>query len=451
MYEENIRLSNLLLDSQNPRLPEEKPIQRDAIRAMAEGQKDKLVALAQHFVENGPNPANLPIVTPAKGDEGMFVVLDGNRRVAALKLLENPSIADDIFDRGSAQKLRDMAGKFSHAPIEELTCVVFPTRENADIWIELIHRGQNQGAGLVEWDGQVAARYDARKGSKPVSLQILDFVRENAELTDETRKKIEAGTFPITNLERLVNTPYVRKKLGIEKKEGELSTAFPAAEVLKGLTRVVEDIGTKRITVSDIKRQDQRIDYVNKVGQEDLPIPETINDSARPLEDVNDVTPTKHTLIQRSSRSKPTTRSKLVPANCSLRIDQHRINGVYRELRNLRVVEYPNACAVMLRVFLELSLDHYLEFEVKWSEQQIENSFLSQKLSGAANYMKGKSILSENQLSPVYKAISGQTLLVASVKTMHGYVHNRHFSPIASELLITWDDLQPFIEKLWSN
>ncbi len=122
---------------------------------------------------------------------------------------------------------------------------------------------------------------------------------------------------------------------------------------------------------------------------------------------------------------------------------------MFTELKRLKVEVFPNAGAVMLRVFVELSLDHFLEHTIGWPEQKIDGSKLAQKLTSVANYLEGNSIMSASQLAPIKKAAGGQTLLAASVKTMHGYVHNRHFSPVASELKTAWDDFQPFMEKLW--
>jgi hypothetical protein len=98
---------------------------------------------------------------------------------------------------------------------------------------------------------------------------------------------------------------------------------------------------------------------------------------------------------------------------------------------------------------LELSLDHYLEETLNWSEPQIENSKLAQKLNAVATDFENNEIMSSRQLAPVRKAAGGQTLLVASIKTLHSYVHNKHFSPIPSELKTAWDDMSIFVSKLW--
>lgn len=447
-YEDEISISQLMLDTQNPRLPETQTNQRDAIRAMTSAQAEKIMSLAQHIVENGINPTSLPIVMPSE-NEGMFFVLDGNRRVTALKLLESPLMAEGILNPSSIEKLKGLSTKFAQNPIKGLNCIVVTDRKAADVWIQLIHRGQNDGAGLVQWDGQVSARYDARKtGNKSIALQVLDFVKENASLTPDTHDQIEKGKFPITNLERLLNTHYVRKKLGIENKNGTAVISFPPDDVLRGLRRVVEDLGTGRVTVTDIKRQEQRIDYINGFDKTELPEPTKELDVAQPLESPVSSSSASTPRVKRTVKNRYT----LIPKECKLIFvgqHHHRIENIFFELKKLVVDDFPNASAVMLRVLIELSMDFYLSEKIQWPEQQIQNSTLAQKLTGVANHFEKTGIMSQEQLAFIRKAAGGQTILATSTKSLNGFVHNRFYSPIPSELKIAWDDIQLFIEKVW--
>ncbi|MBS4062621.1 MAG: hypothetical protein KG029_19655 [Bacteroidetes bacterium] len=451
-FDNEISVSQLLLDTQNPRLVDTQTNQRDAIRAMVSAQTEKIMSLAQHIVENGINPASLPIVMPS-GNDGMFDVLDGNRRVTAIKLLESPLVAEGILNTNSLEKLKALSTKFAKNPITELNCIVVADRDEADTWIQLIHRGQNDGAGLVQWDGQVSARYDARKtGNKSIALQILDFVKENAQLTQDTKNQIDKGKFPITNLERLLNTPYVRKKLGVENQNGTAVITHPPDEVLKGLSRVVDDLGTRRVTVSNIKKQDQRIDYINGFDKNELPEPTKELETAQSLES----TPNASQVNANTQKVKGVAKNRLtlIPKDCKLVITgqhHHRIGKIYLELKKLIVDDYPNASAVMMRVFIELSMDYYLTEKIQWPELQIQNSSLAQKLTGVSNYFESTGIMSQEQLAPIRKAAGGQTILAASTKNLNAFVHNRFYSPIPSELKIAWDDIQLFIEKTWST
>lgn len=453
-YEKLIPVAQLLLDTQNPRLPEIQESQHDAIKSMLRVQGDRILFMAQHLVENGPSRTNLLIATPSEDEDepDAFTVLDGNRRVTALKLLESPSLGEGVLGSSSMRKIRKLAMQFDEHPITELRCVVYANRDEADPWIELIHRGAAGGAGLVEWDGQVAARFDARKGHKPIALQVLDYVKEKARLSDSTRQLINDGKFPITTLARLIGTPYVRKKLGINREDGQIVTQYPEVEVLKGLTRVIEDLGSGNWTVSRLKNQDQRIDYINGFDKSDLPDVAMVLPQPYHLGEQPKSTTGGESGADEGTRrpSIPRKRSSLIPKDCRLAISHHRVNKIYTELKKLNLDEFPNAGAVMFRVFVELSLDSYLEHKAGWPEQQIHGSHLAQKLSAVAKHLEDKGVMTTNELAPVKRAAGGQTLLAASIKTMHGYVHNRHFTPVPIDLKIAWDELQLFIEKMWA-
>lgn len=63
-----ISLADLLIDTENPRLPQPNLGQREAMRALAKHLPKKLITLARHIVKHGPNPSELPIVMSFKDD-----------------------------------------------------------------------------------------------------------------------------------------------------------------------------------------------------------------------------------------------------------------------------------------------------------------------------------------------------------------------------------------------
>jgi hypothetical protein len=451
-----ITVAELLADTENPRLPEEAQSQIDAIRTMAKNQGDRIMGLAEHLVRYGPNPADLPIVMRSHEFTGMYTVLDGNRRLTALKLLESPSLADGMLSGRNTRRLKELSEGFSENPVSQLLCVVMSSREQADPWIQLRHRGQREGAGLVEWDGQVAARYDQRKGERSYALQILDFAKEKATLSEETQKLIEQGRFPITTLDRLINTRHVRNRLGIEKSGEHIITSYPSEEAAKGISRIVEDLGSRGWTVSKLKILSQRIKYIDSIPDDELPDPSTELDKAYNLASAPSVGTTasqKRTRKKRRS-TESERRVTLIPSDTTFSITQHRVEKIFRELQALNVDEFTNAGAVMLRVFIELSVDHYLETtiglqSIGWTQRQLEGSKLSTKLKEAADYMEQNNIMTHKELIPVKKAADTQTLLLAAITTLHSYIHNRHASPLSSEIKTTWDDWEPFLGKIW--
>src|SRR5690606_31229022 len=53
----------------------------------------KILRLAEHIAQHGLDPTELQLVTPT--DDESFIVLEGNRRLTALKLLQKPDLCPD--------------------------------------------------------------------------------------------------------------------------------------------------------------------------------------------------------------------------------------------------------------------------------------------------------------------------------------------------------------------
>ncbi len=447
-----IPITQLMIDTHNPRLSAVGSNQLETIRTITQTQFEKIVTLAKHIIEHGLNPAHLSIVMPAPQGGTSYVVLEGNRRVTALKLLSSPTLSGDVLSGKKLKSLKDLSADFTKKKISDINCVVFANRAEADTWIRLIHRGQQGGAGLVEWNGQVAARYDARLGNRRqmAALSILNFVAREGKLSTTTLQKIRAGNFPITTLRRLLDTPYVRENLGLDiTRDGSVLRTYPKGEAVKGLSRVVDDVGTGKKTVSDIKNLAQRINYIDSLPKATLPKSAMRLASAVQLDATSD-DPTS-TAPRKKRRKQHRTRNILIPKDCDLNIDEPRINAIYKELQRLKVDEFPNAAAVLMRVFVEQSVDHYLQNPVAWDDNKIGGSKLHHRLLSAVQYMQDNKIMSKRELEPVRKSAAGRTYLAASIETMHAYVHNKHFTPVPSELITGWDVLQTFMENIWPD
>ncbi|VEB87749.1 Uncharacterised protein [Citrobacter koseri] len=94
---DTIHISNLLLDLDNPRFPRIVESQREAINLMLEIQSDKIESLSRDIVEHGLDPSERLIVFKGdvSDDETSFIVAEGNRRITALKLLNEPELSDN--------------------------------------------------------------------------------------------------------------------------------------------------------------------------------------------------------------------------------------------------------------------------------------------------------------------------------------------------------------------
>jgi hypothetical protein len=449
-----IPLADLLVDTRNARLKVEQPSQPAAILALAKGQGRRLIQLAADIVDHGLDPLSLTAVVPTSDQKKRYMVIEGNRRVVALKALETPSLAAAALDGKQQTRLNKLSLRFAKNPITSVTCVLFESQkdlEDLNRWVTLRHTGQNEGVGLVEWGSDEKDRFAARHGQRSPAGQIIDFV-EQISGQELTAKQSGRGGI-ITSLTRLISNPQVRERLGIEQAKGEISSWYPAQEVKKGLARIVEDLSTERVKVGDIYSVQQRIQYAQNLKRTDLPNPRTRLPSPVQLSSVMSSGTTSGQQLAKAKRVKkrppPSERTTLIPKNCQLNINPPRINAIYIEALGLTVNQYANASAILLRVFVELSVDHYVTQNSLATEEARRNWPLARRLKLAANDLVKKGKIDTQLKDAIEKIADSQGVLAASTVTFNMYVHNKYVFPKPSELILAWDELQPFMEQLW--
>jgi hypothetical protein len=268
-------IEELLLDLENPRISLATS-QREALQKIIEDQDVKLVVLAESIVTDNLNPMDRWLVIKASAERGKYIVLEGNQRLAAIKLLRNPNVMNDLEVRATIKrKLEELSEQFDLNKIEPIDCVDIGERAAAATWLNQRHTGFNKGRGIVDWGGVATARF---RGRDP-ALQALDLVLNHGALSDEEKELVE-DWFPISTLDRLLSTPAVRAKIGIEIAESKLKTDLPPEEVIKPLRRIVLELATQTINVTALKSKEQMVNYVSKLGKD---LPNLAKRTAKPM------------------------------------------------------------------------------------------------------------------------------------------------------------------------
>jgi len=436
-----VPLEKLEFDLNNPRF-EPCNNQLEALALLC-SDSGKISTLMRHIVENGLNPTERIIVV-ASEKRGKFVVLEGNRRLAALKLLSKPEMVDaiDISEAAGKTLRRSTSANFDSSEIEKIESVVFDDKDEAGIWIDLKHTGENGGAGVVGWDGLQTARY---RRSDP-TLAVIEFAIGSGLLP---KGEAAAKSFPITNLQRLLADPYVRAALGIHVSRGEVTSELSRAETEKGLRRVLSDLSSGKVTVTDIKRKSDRAAYIDKLPKRKLPNlsakVEQWSLSKPQAAAANANGASKGTASsQRSSKD----RLYLVPRELKLEIKDHRLNKIYWELkRDLKLGVVPNAAAVLFRTFVELTLDLYLETNGLPTTRKGYDLKLDDKVSSAITHLESQGALTAKG-SRLARMTTHQDS-VSNPLTFHAFVHDRTAQPTAVALIAMWTHVEPLLVAIY--
>ncbi len=444
MASQEATLDELELDLKNPRF-DGLSNQREALQKIVVSQGTKLVNLAEDIVEEGLSPAHRMLVmkAPGKGAKG-FIVMDGNRRLAALRVLTNPSVLDGMSGVGdlTLKKFRKLARDFDVSRVEPIDVYMCNDEAEARHWIEAIHTGENEGRGVVGWDGIATARYRG----KNASLKVLDFVRTVGKLTNEEIAALER--FPITNLDRLLGTLEVREKLGLSLENGELLSDLPQAELLKSLKRIVTDLASGTVKVSQLKSQADRVKYLGSLGPA---LPDLSKRTGKPetIERLSAQAQAHNAKKATTARTRSLlTRKSLIPsqAECPLHIGNEKLQQICKELRRLPLDAYPVAIASEFRVFLELSLDHY-GTENKLDKYKIDLD-LKQKLEKVAEGLVSAGVHKRDLQA--FRSLASNPGKALSVDRLHGIIHSRYALPTASELRSGWAEVQVAFTKIWA-
>jgi hypothetical protein len=172
-----IKVSDLKLDLFNPRLPKSKQgkDEKTVIEFMLLEAATLELMLA--IAENDFFAGELLLVVKDETDKGKYIVIEGNRRLTAVKLLHNPELTS--VKKIATKEIVDNA-KFKPT---ELPCLVFDDKSKI-----LKYLGFRHITGIKSWRLLEKARYlfELRNSDDFKNLSFLDASREIAKMIGST-------------------------------------------------------------------------------------------------------------------------------------------------------------------------------------------------------------------------------------------------------------------------
>ena len=493
-----LSLSQLKVNPQNPRYRNPRISESDAILALFREIKSKpetalrhMLNLIDDIVKHGTNPADLPIIAPDPGDSDMYQVMEGNRRIASLKLLYFPDLAAEVFQAEPRvlkrlEEFREgFLGRFQEQ-YKKVLCVVYPTPQDARHWIYLRHTGENEGRGITPWDKTAKDhfRLQASERKHTIATQVVRILTQAGYLEPDV-------PVVLSTVERMVKDPDVASRLHIEIEEGEVRLPHDpqwqglALGVLHriALDTVDKDPHTKlkRLTSRHINQKRERIQYLDRVlAQISSPIPESLPVGGNKIPTVAQTTPSASVESgEQVSPAPAVTRPPIFPSVPStfpsrppatqdhkkrrqvaakgIKVQHSTLNHLYQELCQLDAESYPNVGIMGIRAFLEGSVDVFIqqfgsesEFECwKQNPRAPFNIALTTKLARVTGYLEHQRILPVDVAQAIRKYQSDQHNLL-SVDTLQAYLHNPVLEPRGDTVKYWWDAYHPLFEALWN-
>jgi hypothetical protein len=431
------------LDCGNPRHGEVAD-QAAALAALMADQGQKLVNLALDIHLNGLSPAHRFIVIEKAN--GRYTVLDGNRRLAALRILVNPSILVPAYrPAGFVEK----ASELGNRP-QAVSCTLMADREAAAIWLERTHTGQLEGVGVIPWSPVAQHRFrpKAKRTQTSSAVAVLDWLRQRTTNEAKLQHISKVEEVASTNLGRLMTDKTVRKLIGFNFEGHEIVADAPEEDLDRRFSAVVTDLSKDR-AVTDLTHRKDREDHIRGLLGEDIhptstgkqleldPSADTDQTAARKEQGTE--TPENEPVESGgipSDRPEPQTPTAKAPRRTTPRLFQSlqapglhsRTKAIIIELQQLDLGRFPNAAAVLLRSAVELSVVEYLEAA---GEDLDSMPKLATRIKRAMDHLQPSK--DRNRYHGIKTELGKPNSLLAA-QNLNQYVHNHHHPPLADEL-----------------
>lgn len=458
MRRQNIPIPKLRLDPVNPRLEGEGMSEDDLIYALLEADRGEaqMIALIDDIVENGLSPID-GVMVMADGEH--FVVLEGNRRVAAVKLIADSSRAPEDFPK---LVKRLAAVKPSSAP-KSISCTVAPSRQAGRHWIERKHTGPAGGAGTQQWGPEQKARFSgANTGQTAIAIAVTSYLLELHPESEELIAAVAKARKKSTNLGRILQFEPFQTEFGIRVRRGQVESTAGIEQDLDFWVKVLNALG--ELTVSTIHTRDQRTAFVQRaVGmrtpapapQDETPGGETGNSSATQPDassppysstpsapsdetdgDAQDPTSNGTPTSSTPAGGAPTTSQPAPQRNqpkpkpglfVGLVLEQvsTRVQALLYEAQHLDLPKTMNTGAILIRVVLELAIDDAIAAKVVTGATI--DSHLSVKATRGIEALKAAGV-HKTEYGPAERFISGPDF-----RSLHDYVHSRSAFPTSPD------------------
>jgi len=437
----------------------------DVIQIMITDQKDKIFALAKDIAFNGLNPGESLFVAQDAKNKGRYIVLEGNRRITALKILKNPEILEQTDFSSKKTEVQGWLGNNKVQPLpDKISCVIFDDPAESYSWIEKKHIGPGKGEGVVGWPAMAKANYAMFTGGngrseRDIGAAILNYSKTLGIQGNSYEK------FPITNLGRLFSDKRVQNTTGINFKNGEF-TSHNEERAKKILERILVQIGNSQIKVGHIFRKEDREDYINSIlrecgfstqgklgiseptkpresmssGLEHIAIPKPLDETTNPSHQEPIISPT------RPSHKRTT----LIPETYSFSIPDGKINNIFIELKGLQLPRFRNAASILFRVFLELSVDCFL---AKYQPSiKVDSRKLKDKITAVYDeFGKNDWGWSDKDIKGHKDCVSSSKNSIESPDNLHQYVHRTDYQALLKDLNTIWDNYEKFLKTIWKN
>lgn len=370
---QQISINSLDFDQQNPRLTKDSTTQEMAIQGILENEATSCIELLQDLVEYGISPNDIPIAL--ESDNNRYVVLEGNRRLLALKLLAGDAVVLKQLNDKQRKKVQKITE--SATPITEIEVVVAQDREEADHWIKLKHSRGNNGAATQPWKPFEKDRHDYTKDASRCTPALALFYY--AQQLAKEDHSLDGHVHRIHNshystLQRIANSSHFGRLTGITF-EGTRIQATNGHNHLKSIvTELFSTIGAQGANSRALNKDAEIKAFLTTLSEKhaqnateeavsldiDIPISQTPQDTGSAGKPVQEDIPEITQVVQANASTtvkKPTPKKPLEGLYFSSIGEPEK--NLLDEVKRLSFNGSPHLVAAAFRILLDLATQRF--------------------------------------------------------------------------------------------
>ncbi len=426
----------------------------EAMKLLLDDRKHKVLDLAEDIIRMGKmDPTNRLIVREDKKNPGFYTVLEGNRRITALKVLANPSIAHGTPDSAAFTKL---SKEFLKNPLREVDCVELPPKE-AKEWIRRRHYKGQGGAGSLDWDAIARARSDADEGNYAKWLAVANFLEGQGY---DVAPMVEKIANKSTTVDRVLSSRHLKQILGVSV-QTDGSVVFDNGDTTAGaelLERLMSEMGDKSFVETIVSNADQQETFLKKFESYGVKKTEEKSKSDKKGSGSGKGTEEDKGEGEETSQGKKSGKTakgktRKFLADKGLEIELVAMSNFYEELKKLIVEKNKHVSAAMLRVFFDKATSCFLlELKVphpgskKWDDFDVN---LKTKVGAVLGIIDaGKK---NKELKYARQIADGGHGHIHTLDLLNDYIHHHKALPVGSELITIWDRFHPYYMALFEH
>ncbi|MEK7073294.1 MAG: ParB N-terminal domain-containing protein [Patescibacteria group bacterium] len=440
-----VKVTDLFLDPENIRLGLElKSSQEALINDLF--SNEKAMRVLESIASDGFFPDEMPVVIK----EGKkYIVIDGNRRLAALKVLGRPEIVPT-----KENAVRELI-KTTGPALKEIQVVVAPSRDSVSQFLASKHTQNTRRpwrplrqayfykAQLESGKTVQDLRNDYPTVDIGKFLRLINVHKIAKSITydsDQITKKVHnERSFPASTVERLYEDKHVRDFLGFDfDGDGDVQVKIDKKEFEKGFKKVVQDVVEKVVDSRTLNNEKSRKDYIASFSKADIPN-KTKAGKVLTSKDFKDAVPAVKTRK----------RTKLAPKDIQFTLQCPGVRRMLTELQGIDYNQFPNASHDLLRSFLECALKSYFDQcgrPVKPTKGKYV--YLNDVLVAFKDEMVAEKNIELSQVTQ--KIITDTTMTSYSAQALNATNHNPSVFATAKEVEDAWDAMEKLFRYILS-